>query len=582
MSWQALWSAIVWGGLLVALLVVTQRRVRDPARLGPEVHRRTLHLRGLALIGLGSTWTFMIRMTVDDVARYPDFAAWLQRSQLLVDAYREVTADPAAWWWTSQLLVLTLGLIAYLHTEAERRGFRAWPYVWLGLCVAVSAALPLFAIGRLHAPVREPSSGRGGTLLGVVLVLCSAAVAAVPWADEAGIAGITLGVHGLLLTAIVAAGWLGGAGARSVRSTYVALGIVAVVVHGVATAALFGTGAPSPLDLTTLLRSDARLSIGCDLVLTIVVVATVIAHEESRLIALAFVVLTPLISPGAAFLGYLALRERRHDFDLGRLNAPSSTRWGNLGLWQGQASYPQAAEALARRLGEAATLAPDDRVLDVACGEGESVRLWLDHFDVATVVAIEAMAGRARRAKQRFAAEPRARIALGDATHLDKTDASTDVVLCVDSAYHFRSRQRFFAEARRVLVEGGRLGLTDLVLLRAPASIVERAWLVLLATAAGIPMSNLVSVADYQARLVAAGFGDVQLERLDAEVLGGFARHLAGSGRDADATVSRAGRAIHRVMDQGLLGYVLATARRDTSAQEPVGDLVGGDRGALQ
>ena len=77
-------------------------------------------------------------MTVEDVARYPDFAAWMQGSQLFVDAYREVTADPAAWWWTSQLLGLTLGLIGFLHVEAERRGFRAWPYVWLGLCVAVS------------------------------------------------------------------------------------------------------------------------------------------------------------------------------------------------------------------------------------------------------------------------------------------------------------------------------------------------------------------------------------------------------------------------------------------------------------
>jgi ubiquinone/menaquinone biosynthesis C-methylase UbiE len=91
------------------------------------------------------------------------------------------------------------------------------------------------------------------------------------------------------------------------------------------------------------------------------------------------------------------------------------------------------------------------RVLDIGCGTGAHAAILAGHFgcDVAGVDSSEGMLAQAR------AKLPGADLRLGRAEELPFTDASFEAALMAMVAHHL-DRPRAFAEARRVLVPGGR------------------------------------------------------------------------------------------------------------------------------
>jgi SAM-dependent methyltransferase len=102
-------------------------------------------------------------------------------------------------------------------------------------------------------------------------------------------------------------------------------------------------------------------------------------------------------------------------------------------------------------------------------------------------------------------------------------DGRFDAVLCVDAAYHLSPRTSLFKPVRRLLARGGRLAFTDLVLdRRGPPSRLLSAASVL----CGVPLADLVPLAERVRQLQAAGFVEVQAQGLDDPVLDGFARFV--------------------------------------------------------
>lgn len=208
----------------------------------------------------------------------------------------------------------------------------------------------------------------------------------------------------------------------------------------------------------------------------------------------------------------------------------SGSGWSNLGDWRATADYAQAAAALARSVGEAAQLQPDDRVLELACGQGASLLLWQREFAVRCVDAIEwqrtcvdalnSAGGDARRGNARVHHGRFDRLPLPPALNA----ASFSAVVCVDAAYHADSAAAFLGVAAQALETGGRLAFTTLA---GPPSRHATPWRTAFArlalAAAGVPEASLLTLPQWRAALAQQGLQIEQLRTLDSEVLAGFA-----------------------------------------------------------
>jgi SAM-dependent methyltransferase len=272
--------------------------------------------------------------------------------------------------------------------------------------------------------------------------------------------------------------------------------------------------------------------------------------------------------------------------------------WGSLGCW-GAATpdYASACEALARRVASAAAVSAGSRVLCVACGAGDELQLLAGPLECREVVGVEhdralvnaargLMAGSGAGVPVSVPVPVRVNVLLGDGCALGAlglAPASFDQVLCVDAAYHLRPRSAFLRQAFALLRPGGRLAYTDLCLQpvvegasafwRGP--VLQRALLRGAARLCGLSAQDLLPAAAQVVRLQGLGFSDVQQERLDDAVLGGFARFvrqqaLRPEPRGAASTANAARRArwtarLVAPCRAAGLGYVLLSGRKPSS-----------------
>ncbi len=231
------------------------------------------------------------------------------------------------------------------------------------------------------------------------------------------------------------------------------------------------------------------------------------------------------------------------------LNPPASgTMWTNLGEWSAAASYPHAAEALARRVGEGAALTPQDVVVDYACGYGDSLRLWIAAFGVRRAVGVEPDPEVCRIVRRRIAdwgLGDRIRIveARAEALRPRIADADASAVVCVDAAYHFGSRAAWWRMLAEDLPAGARIAASDLVL----ADGGHPDWTMrVVARAMHIPAANLMDGPQLATTLRALGLVDVRLTPLGAAVLDGFRRRAPASSLRVRVTQRAIGWLRHR------------------------------------
>ena len=257
------------------------------------------------------------------------------------------------------------------------------------------------------------------------------------------------------------------------------------------------------------------------------------------------------------------------------------SRWCNLGLWRdGCVEFAPACAALARALADAVELGPSDSVLDVGVGYAEQALLWAEEFRVRDVLGVEPSAAHVVAARSLVDGRGlggAVRVVRGEANHLPlEARRAFDVVLSLDSAYHFESRRDFIASAAELLKPGGRFGAVDIL----PCAHGSYGWRWaaqrLVAVACGIPAPNLHGAAAYVDALRDAGLGDVEVRRIEGDVFAPFAAYATRQRRRLAPFLSLASRCFllcvgalfsfigrHR-----LFCVVLITARRTRPEEE--------------
>jgi MPBQ/MSBQ methyltransferase len=214
----------------------------------------------------------------------------------------------------------------------------------------------------------------------------------------------------------------------------------------------------------------------------------------------------------------------------------------NFGYWgAGATSQREASEALVDQM-VARIANKTGRILDVACGLGGSTKRLTQTYAPEMITGINISGAQIADAR---ALAPGCTFEVMNAAKLDFPDNHFDAVICIEGACHFDTRDKFFKEAHRVLKPGGSLALADMLFHTRMFSEFGQ-----------VPRANmLASIAEYHARLAAAGFVSVEVTDATEQCLGGFRANLARWG----GAERRAGRmTLSRSLSAAAIGKVLA------------------------
>jgi cyclopropane fatty-acyl-phospholipid synthase-like methyltransferase len=131
----------------------------------------------------------------------------------------------------------------------------------------------------------------------------------------------------------------------------------------------------------------------------------------------------------------------------------------NVGLWLDRIDdQPTACAKLVDQV--ASVIAPEARdILDVGCGLGAGTLRLMTRFPEARVVGCNISRWQLAEAERRGVRET----VVLDAAAMPFADETVDAVVAMESAQHFNTREKFLAEAWRVLRPGGAISLADML-----------------------------------------------------------------------------------------------------------------------
>ena len=467
-----------------------------------------------ALAVVSATWFYICRYTVEYTGE--------GGTNIFDAAYIDVLKAPH-WGTSSQLLVWVVVAVVWSHDAPLH-------YVVFGMLGAMSAAFALWLPTRSAAaesPRRIPSAFIATSLGALYAIERIAPDAGGGFAPN--FSAWLKALHVLLLAPLLAVRVWPAQPRVEGTLVYAALFAWSAARHWAQLRAAYA--AP---------QSDCQLSITIDLACCSAITLVAVGRRfNSASAAAVAALLLPLVSPAGVLALYLfaahagaahgelvaraqrcgAARKRAVAGGAGRRGADATDpEWCNLGLWRGDAEgespgYDAACAQLARALGAHAALSSDDTVLACGCGRGAELHLYKREFGVRHVTGAERDAAAARA----FAPTHNVRLVTAPAETLGERFAQRgafSAVLALDTVYHF-DRAHFFATcAEKLLLRGGRVAVTDVLLAEGSSAPL---WLRLALRACGV--RGVVRAAEYVARLEALGFGDVDVVYYTADVL---------------------------------------------------------------
>ena len=143
----------------------------------------------------------------------------------------------------------------------------------------------------------------------------------------------------------------------------------------------------------------------------------------------------------------------------------------NFGFWrESPKKISDANTALCELLIKNGKLNESKKILDVGCGFGQQDLLWyngsnnkeslsIDAIDIEDTHVIEA-----RKLIEKNGLSDKIKFNVGNACCLEYEKESFDTVISLESAFHYEPRTKFFDEASRILMPGGKLVIGDIVM----------------------------------------------------------------------------------------------------------------------
>lgn len=141
-------------------------------------------------------------------------------------------------------------------------------------------------------------------------------------------------------------------------------------------------------------------------------------------------------------------------------------------------------------------------ILDVGCGYGEQHSVWNKKIDNSCkLTAIDISEKQIEYARQK---NPSVTYEVCDVANISTryTPQTYDTVFCVESAFHYKERQAFFRDVKRLLKKGGRFIISDITLKDSyRPSIVDNIFIDIFSGFLHLPSINMIKANEWESQL---------------------------------------------------------------------------------
>jgi tocopherol O-methyltransferase len=200
----------------------------------------------------------------------------------------------------------------------------------------------------------------------------------------------------------------------------------------------------------------------------------------------------------------------------------------SFGYWKDDTKdYAEAAENLLQLLLDESGIKEADLILNVACGNGIETAKIFERLRPKRIHAIDITRKHIDTCKRRaedLGLADRLVFEHGDACRTRFPDETFSHLIGIEGIAHFDTRERFFAEARRVLKPGGQLMLTDCILKRLPPGAMDEVASRACSRFWHMPRANWVNIPEYEQQLEKHGFRVEFVRSIGDQVYPGFAK----------------------------------------------------------